>query len=289
MPVLELSMQSCWEMTDYKKESAQGWSAAPAGWTHAREFEPGTKEFFETVIEKRSMIEMPWLAKVIPFEQTRGQKVLELGHGAGYDAYAFCKHGANYTGIDIAPANPPRLRQHLSFYHFEPKVLRGDAENLMFPDNTFDVVFSNGVLHHTPNIAKSFQEAYRVLKPGGEFWVIVYHRDSIFHWWSTVLFNHYLSSAYRTRSYADTLSKIERVEAGGAKPLVNVYSRGQVKHLLKDAGFIVYDIKVRKLQQEDIALPGRIYRRMPKLPVKWLDKIGEYVGWYVIGKARKPS
>jgi ubiquinone/menaquinone biosynthesis C-methylase UbiE len=272
---------------DYKKESSRGWSATPAGWTHAKEYAPGTKEFFETVLEKRSTQELTALLKVIPFEQTRGKKVLELGHGAGYDAYAFCKNGADYTGIDIATANPPRLLSHLGFYDFKPKVMLGDAENLMFPDETFDVVFSNGVLHHTPDMGKAFQEAYRVLKPGGEFWVIVYHRDSIFHWWSWVFFRGILLGYFRKQSYREALSDIESVQ-GGAKPLVNVYTRGQVKTLLQNTGFTVNNIMVRKLEKQEITLPSFLHRQMSRLPQRWFDKVGEYFGWYVVGMARKP-
>jgi SAM-dependent methyltransferase len=276
-------------MTDYKKESSRGWSTTPAGWTHAKEFAPGTKEFFEQVVEKRSTQELASLLQIIPFEQTRDKKVLELGHGAGYDAYAFCKNGANYTGIDIATANPPRLLSHLGFYNFKPKVMLGDAENLMFSDSTFDVVFSNGVLHHTPNMGKAFQEAYRVLKPGGEFWVVVYHRDSIFHWWSWVLFRYILMGQFRKQSYRDSLSDIENVQ-GSAKPLVNVYTRGQVRNLLKEAGFVVEDIKVRKLEKKDMWMPRHVFKWIDKhLPQSWYDKLGEYFGWYVVGMARKPG
>ncbi len=274
---------------DYKQESARGWSTTPAGWTHAREFAPGTKEFFETVLEKRSTQEMPWLFKVIPFEQTRDKKVLELGHGAGYDAYAFCKNGADYTGIDIAPSNPPRLRAHLGFFNFKPKVALGDAENLMFSDDSFDVVFSNGVLHHTPDMGKAFCEAYRVLKPGGQFWVIVYHRDSIFHWWTWVFIRYIVLGYFRRQSYRDALSDIESVQ-GSAKPLVNLYTRGQVRTMLHEAGFAVEDIKVRKLEKQDIGMPGFALRWIQQhVPQSGFDKLGEYFGWYVIGKARKPD
>jgi SAM-dependent methyltransferase len=272
---------------DYKQESARGWSSTPAGWAHAQDLAPGSKEFFEAVIQKRSTEEMPWLFEVIPFTQARGRRVLELGHGAGYDAYTFCKNGADYTGIDIAPANPPRLLSHLSFFGYKPKVMLGDAENLMFPSNSFDIVFSNGVLHHTPNMGKAFQEAYRVLKTGGEFWVLVYNRDSIFHWWSTVFFRHILFGGFRKRSYRQAMSQIETMNTDAA-PLVNVYSRGQVRKLLSEAGFTVSDVKVRKLAKSDVASPGFIYRWAEKhVPQRWYDKLGEYFGWYVIAKARK--
>jgi SAM-dependent methyltransferase len=273
---------------DYKQQSARGWSNSPAGWTHAEAYAPGTREFFDTVLQKRSTEEMPWLFEVIPFEQARDKKVLELGHGAGYDAYAFCQNGADYTGIDIAPANPPRVVAHLGFYGFNPKVMQGDAEQLMFGDETFDIVFSNGVLHHTPDMGAAFRETNRVLKPGGQFWVIVYHRDSIYHWWSSVFFRYILKGGIFRQSYRDMLSEIE--STGDARPLVNVYSRRQMKRHLKDAGFVVDSLKVRKLQCWDIAMPRFMYRWVSRhIPQKWFDRLGRHVGWYVVALAHKPG
>ena len=96
----------------------------------------------------------------------------------------FCRTGADYTGVDITPENIERTRRHLALFGFSPLVQEADAERLPFPDASFDVVFSNGVLHHTPNIDRSFREAHRVLQRGGSFWVLLYHKNSIFHWLS---------------------------------------------------------------------------------------------------------
>ena len=84
-------------------------------------------------------------------------------------------------------------KKHLGFYGYYPRVLEGDAENFQFEDESFDIVFSNGVLHHTPDIGKSFREAYRVLKQGGEFWVIMYHKNSIFSIHLNIVFGHYIA------------------------------------------------------------------------------------------------
>ncbi len=134
-----------------------------------------------------SEVEQPWLPEVVPFRTMAGKKVLEIGHGPGFDALTLLKNGANYTGIDITPENVVRTKQHLKFFGFEPDVSAGDAESLSFTDKSFDIVYSNGVLHHTPNIERSFAEAARVLKPGGDFYVILYHRNSIFARISSVL------------------------------------------------------------------------------------------------------
>ncbi len=88
-----------------------------------------------------------------------------MGCGAGFDAYRFMDSGARYTGVDITPENIERTKTHLGFYGFSPTVVQADAEHLPFSDATFDIVFSNGVLHHTPDMRAAFAEAFRVLKP----------------------------------------------------------------------------------------------------------------------------
>jgi len=110
---------------------------------------------------------MPWLEDVVPFASFSGKDVLEIGCGAGFDAYNFITRGAVYTGIDITPENIKRTTKHLSLYSLIGEIYEADAEKLPFPDESFDVVYSNGVLHHTPDIEKAFSEAFRVLRKGG--------------------------------------------------------------------------------------------------------------------------
>lgn len=269
-----------------KTEAQRTWTANPAGWTYGQGAAPGTKEFFDNVVAKRSTEELPWLTELIPFAAMRAKKVLELGCGAGYDAYAFCRAGADYVGIDLTPDNPQRTRTHLGFYHLAPLTLVGDAEQLMFPDQHFDVVFSNGVLHHTPDILASFGEAQRVLKPGGEFWVILYHKDSIFHWLNVVLWDHLLHLGFLKRSYRERLSMIEYTTSG-ARPLVNVYRRRDVAKLLEQAGFTVEKLWVRRLMREELPGVPLLRKLYPHIPQPWLTFVGKAFGWYVIAKARK--
>jgi ubiquinone/menaquinone biosynthesis C-methylase UbiE len=272
--------------SDFKQRSMRVWGASPAGSTHAPGLEPGTKEFFETVLQKRSTYEFTWIRELLPFEAMRGKKVLELGCGAGYDAYEFCRHGADYTGIDIAPENPARTKRHLQFYGYTPHVRQGDAENLAFPDQSFEVVFSNGVLHCTPDMEKSFREARRVLKNGGVFWVSVYHRNSIFYWVTLFLINHLLAFGFLRKSFKDRLAMIEYTTSGET-PLVNVYSRSGLRKILRKCGFQVESIWVRKLVKEDLPAARVLGYIWGLIPQSVLDGVGKIWGWYVIAKAKK--
>jgi ubiquinone/menaquinone biosynthesis C-methylase UbiE len=269
-----------------KNSSKHIWGTSPAGTTFGGGAEPGTKLFFENVMGKRFTYEMPWLLDLVPFASFNKRKVLELGCGAGYDAYQFCRGGADYIGIDIAPENADRVKRHLGFYGYVPKVIQGDVENLPFGDESFEVVFSNGVLQHTPDIERSFYEAQRVLRQKGEFYAIVYHKNSIFYWIDLLLLDHVLRLGVLRRTFKERLSMIEYTTSKEL-PLVNVYTRRGLKRMLRNSGFAVESLWVRKLVKEDLpAIPvlARLWRFVPQT---WLDFIGKCFGWYLIAKATK--
>jgi SAM-dependent methyltransferase len=271
---------------DPRDAAREVWGASPAGWTFGDGADPGTREFFERVLERRSTYEQPWLFDLVPFSSYAGRRVLEIGCGAGYDAYEFCRQGAEYTGIDLTPENVDRTRAHLSLYGFHPDVREADAENLPFENDTFDVVFSNGVLHHVPDIGIALAEAFRVLKSGGVIWLIVYHRDSVFHWVTLFGWIHLLRGGFRRHSFRERLSMIE-ASSSSSHPIVNVYSRRAVVRMLADAGFVNRAIAVRKLVAEDLPAPGFLWGVWKRVPLAWLDRIGRRWGWYVVASANK--
>ena len=271
---------------DHKTEARATWGACPAGTTFGGGAEPGTREFFDRVVEKRTNYEQPWLTEVVPFASFQGRRVLEVGCGAGYDALTFCRSGADYTGLDLTPENVERAFTHLGFYGFHPTIVQGDGEQLPFADESFDVVYSNGVLHHTPDMEAAFREVSRVLVPGGGFWVLVYNKHSIFHLVTLYLFTYVLSGRWRRDTMADVRSDIEYT-TGEARPLVNVYSRGEVKRLLRRAGMQVERTWVRKLTREDLPAPARLGWLWRATPRAVLDAVGRVAGWYVIAHATK--
>lgn len=275
-------------MTDIKQQTRAVWGASPAGTTYGGAAEPGTPEFFRAVLERRSTHEQPWLWEVVPFASFADRRVLEVGCGAGYDAYELMRNGAIYTGIDLTPENPERVRRHLAPFGFEPDVRVADAEAMPFEDGSFDDAFSNGVLHHTPRMDAAFAEVFRVLRPGGRFFVILYHRDSVFHWLKLFLTDQVLRGGFWRRTLAERRSMIE-FTTSGELPLVNVYSRGQVKRYLRAAGFEVSRVRVRKLVAEDLPDISFLKPLWERIPQRLLDRVGRLWGWYVIAEARKPG
>lgn len=271
---------------DIKNSTKKVWGASPAGSAYGKQYQPGSKDFFEAVLEKRFSYELDWLDGIVDFKRFNGKKVLEVGCGAGYDAYQFCKHGADYTGIDIVPENPVLTQKHLEFYGFKATAIEMDAEKLTLDDNTFDYVFSFGVLHHTPNIRKALQHIYNVLKVGGECQIIVYNKHSIFYWLTLVLSVWILRGKFLKMSLKDMRSKIEYTQSD-ALPLVNVYSKRQICKLMKEAGFSIIKTDIRKLLAEDLPSIPLIRKMYKYIPKRFLDVLGKKFGWYVSVRAVK--
>ena len=152
------------------------WQENPCG-TKFADAEMGTRRFYELVEEHRYTKE--WhIPLAADFESARDLRVLEIGCGLGTDGAQFAKAGAIYTGVDLTDAAVDLARKRFELFNLPGEFRTADAENLDFPDNSFDLVYSHGVLHHTPDTERAVREVHRVLKPGGRAVVMLYHRNS---------------------------------------------------------------------------------------------------------------
>jgi len=109
-----------------------------------------------------------------------GRQVLEIGLGEGADAERLIRLGARWSGVDLTAESVARVQTRLSLRGLPHEAIRqGSVLDLPWPDNSFDVVFSHGVLHHVPEIRQAQQEIHRVLRPGGELVIMMYARWSL--------------------------------------------------------------------------------------------------------------
>jgi SAM-dependent methyltransferase len=162
--------------SELKERVRAFWQAHPCG-TKFSDAEFGTREFFERVEAHRYAKE--WhIPQAANFAGARGLKVLEIGCGMGTDGAQFAKAGADYTGVDLTDAAIDLARKRFELSGLKGEFRVADAENLDFADESFDLVYSHGVLHHTPDIQAAINEIHRVLKPGGRAIVMLYHRGS---------------------------------------------------------------------------------------------------------------
>jgi len=152
------------------------WQENPCG-TKFADAPPGSRRFYELVEEHRYQKE--WhIPTAADFAKMKDMRVLEIGCGLGTDGAQFAKAGADYTGVDLTEAAVELAQKRFELFHLPGTFRTADAEQLDFPDNSFDLVYSHGVLHHTPDTAGAVKEVRRVLKPGGLAEVMLYHRDS---------------------------------------------------------------------------------------------------------------
>ncbi len=136
-----------------------------------------SREDFLRQAEIRYELE-PFIPDFAEFEKYCGKKVLEIGVGLGADHQRFAESGAELHGIDLTRRAVDHVLHRFRVMGLSSDLSVGDAENLGFPDETFDLVYSWGVIHHSPDTGTAAREILRVLRPGGEFKVMVYHRDS---------------------------------------------------------------------------------------------------------------
>ena len=160
-----------------KAEVRRFWEAASCGEVYA---ESGTaEEKLRQNGEARYSLE-PYISEFARFCEGAGQDVLEIGVGMGADHLEWARSGPHHlAGIDLTPRAVSWTAQRLDAFGLKSDLREGDAENLPFADNSFDMVYSWGVLHHSPDTPRAFLEAHRVLRPSGTLRVMIYHRPSI--------------------------------------------------------------------------------------------------------------
>jgi SAM-dependent methyltransferase len=112
------------------------------------------------------------------FQDARGQRVLEIGTGMGGDLQRYLQSGANAVGIDLSGTAVRATHRRLRLWNLPDRAIQADALALPFRSRVFDVVYSWGVLHHTPSVRDAIREAHRVLIPGGQLRIMLYHRPS---------------------------------------------------------------------------------------------------------------
>jgi ubiquinone/menaquinone biosynthesis C-methylase UbiE len=152
------------------------WEAEPCG-TSTATAEPGTPAFFEQVEQRRYELE-PFIPRFAEFDRSHGRRVLEIGVGLGTDFVQFARAGARLSGLDLTEAAVEAVRGRLALEGLEADLRVADAEDLPYPDSEFDLVYSWGVLHHTPDTEGALAEVRRVLRPGGEAKIMLYSRRS---------------------------------------------------------------------------------------------------------------
>jgi ubiquinone/menaquinone biosynthesis C-methylase UbiE len=282
-----------------KERVREFWQEHPCG-TKFADAPPGSRRFYELVEAHRYQKE--WhIPAAAGFDQARNLDVLEIGCGLGTDGAQFAKAGARYTGIDLTEAAISLARRRFELFNLPGTFRVADAEQLDFPDNHFDLVYSHGVLHHTPDTAGAIREIHRVLRPGGRAVVMLYHRDSynyrvnismlrragvhLLRFNAGIKLVHALTgeSQDSLREHAQQLNNdahylssdefLSRNTDGAGNPLARVYSKQQARELFKD--FADVQLRTYFLNKRWLPILGPLLPRTveAKLAARW--------GWHL--------
>lgn len=281
------------------------WQENPCG-TKFADAPPGSRRFYELVEDHRYTKE--WhIPTAAGFVESKGLRVLEIGCGLGTDGAQFAKAGAIYTGVDLTEAAVELAQKRFELFDLPGTFRTADAEQLDFPNESFDLVYSHGVLHHTPDTAGAIREVHRILKPGGRAVVMLYHRDSynyrvnismlrragvhLLRMQGGVKLVHLLTGetedalrehARRLKNDRDFLSSDEFLSQntdGAGNPLARVYSRAEAKELFK--GFSKVELRTYFLNKKWMPVLGMV------LPRSIESRLASRWGWHLWVYAQK--
>ncbi len=172
--------------------------------THA----PGSAGFFSDLAQYH-FEQLHHLPRLVPFDQFRGRRVLEVGCGAGTDLVRFARHGARVAGVDLAPSSIALAANNFAFEKLPAHL----AVALPFAAGSFDLVYAHGVVQYTTDDRALVRECRRVLRPGG-----------------TAIFQ-----VYNRISWLNALSQVTKVELEHVDaPVLKKYSIGEFRALLQD-------------------------------------------------------
>lgn len=263
------------------------WNAHPCGDHQVESLKADYEAFFKRYDEFRYSREGHILRRLDAID-FKGKRVLEIGLGQGADAEQIIRRGAIWSGLDLTPESVERVSTRLRLRGLPYERLEcGSALAIPFKDNTFDIVFSHGVLHHIPNVRQAQREIARVLKPNGRLIAMLYARRSL----------NYLVAIAVVRRLA-----IIPLYLVGAKPggivgghLANARREGLWRYL-KMSNFIhrntdgpenpyakVYDLATVRTDFPDFQVERSYQDNMhaPPLPVGTLKPLAGILGWHL--------
>lgn len=230
--------------------------------------EEGTEEFFQAhdlLIKKL----YPYGKKILDYGGCKGKSVLEIGCGMGSHSLKMSGNAKSHCALDLNFSSAVLAKRRFEIFESPGNILNADAEYLPFNDESFDRVYSLGVIHHTPDTEKAISEISRVMKSGGDAIIMLYHKNSIFYYVTILVRNRikfailkiiplrlvtmiYQGDKYKIRiknaldklSWKDLTRFTIRVSTDSfPNPLSKVYAKQQCSRLFKDFSEVRTDVR----------------------------------------------
>jgi SAM-dependent methyltransferase len=263
----------------------QYWDRRPCNIRHSPK-PIGTREYFEEVETRKYFVE-PHIPAFADFPRWRGKDVLEIGCGIGTDSVNFARNGAHHTIIELSSESLEITKKRLDLDGLHANLVNGNAEeldDLLPPGKKFDLIYSFGVIHHTPHPEQVVRAIAKRLKAGGELRLMVYARYS----WK-VLWIHLKYGWREPWNWGQLVAKYSEAEIGS--PVSYVYSGREVRTLLRDFDIIrmgkehIFSYRVSDyVQYRYVKL--WYFRWMPNSLFRWFER---RLGWHFLIVAKLPA
>jgi len=248
-------------------EVKEFWDKVPCNRNHSKK-EEGTKDYFNEISEKKYFVE-PHILTFANFDEWKGKKVLEIGCGLGTAAQSFVEAGAIYTGVEIS-----KTSVDLAMQRFKVMGLKGDFYlvedeeiSSVVPIEDYDLIYSFGVIHHTPKPEKLVSEIKKYMHKDTIFRLMLYASDS----WKSYMIE----------------AGLDRPEAQYGCPIANTYTFDEIYSLLKD-------YKVLSITQDHIfpykisEYKDNIYEKQEwfkSMPIEMFSSLEKNLGWHLLIEA----
>lgn len=258
------------------------WNRRPCNIRHSDK-EPGTMEYFNEVQSRKYFVE-PHIMGFADFESWKGKKVLEIGCGIGTDTMMFARAGAKVTAVDYSEESLKMARIRARVFEMDGRIefYHANVEELTehVPVEKYDLIYSFGVLHHTPDPERAVRELKQYMGIGSKMKIMVYHRNS----WKAIAarLRHPVWPADKAIAYQS--------EAQTGCPVTYSYTTFTVRKLLR--GLKITDMFVDHIFPYIIPLYKKYeyrkvwyFRWMPKPLFRWLER---KLGWHLCVTAELP-
>jgi 2-polyprenyl-3-methyl-5-hydroxy-6-metoxy-1,4-benzoquinol methylase len=264
------------------------WNSRPCNIRHSPK-PVGTKEYFDEVEQRKYFVE-PHILRFAEFDRWKGKRVLEVGCGIGTAVVSFARAGAHVTAVDLTEESLALAKKRVEVFGLQDRVTfyQANAEELtrVVPAQTFDLVYSFGVLHHTPHPGAALEQIKQYMGPESTFKVMVYNRYSWKALW--VLLR---SGKGRFWKLDELMARHSEAQTGC--PVTYIFSRRQGKRWLREHGFEIESSFV------DHIFPYRVrdykeyrykkewyFRLMPRFLFRGLERA---FGWHLCLTAKLAS
>ncbi len=272
---------------DVTGKTREFWDSNPCG-SLTSAYPRGTREFFEEVARRRYQ-EETYIEDFARFQEHAGERMLEIGVGAGSDASRFAAAGARYFAADLSGGSLRMTKDRFALFGLKGGFVNASATELPYATGVFDTVYCHGVLHHIPDARAVCREVARVLKPGGKFFVAVYHKHSLAYYWNILIINGLLKGKIWRKPMPQLIADFTD---GEGNPYALLYTRESLTGLLRDCGLQVAGTRTYYVSHNLLFAPFGKYVRRSRLPaflVSILESLAKRWGWMLTTVAQKPQ